>query len=72
MLFAFLILSFSGELLAAACEGGVAHPPGYPLWTVLSSVVMKFYPASPAYAVNLFTCAIAALAASILYIALVG
>jgi len=26
----------SGELMGAACELGVAHPPGYPLFTMLS------------------------------------
>ena len=27
----------SGELIAAAFRGGVAHPPGYPLYTMLAS-----------------------------------
>src|SRR5947209_3952032 len=26
----------SGELTAAASLGGVAHPPGYPIWTMLA------------------------------------
>ena len=40
----------SGELLAAVCQLGVAHPPGYPLWTVLSYVfvrVLDFVPGLP-------------------------
>lgn len=28
----------SGELMAEACLGGVPHPPGYPLYTILSQV----------------------------------
>mmetsp|Transcript_12711 Transcript_12711/g.40154 ORF Transcript_12711/g.40154 Transcript_12711/m.40154 type:complete len:158 (+) Transcript_12711:59-532(+) len=26
----------SGELLAVSCDGGVAHPPGYPLFVMLA------------------------------------
>ena len=26
----------SGELIVAGCTGGVAHPPGYPLFTMLA------------------------------------
>ena len=29
----------SGELLAEACMSGTAHPPGYPLYTMLSNLV---------------------------------
>ena len=32
----------SGELLANACNGGINHPPGYPLFSVLASLAMKF------------------------------
>lgn len=28
----------SGELAAVACTGGIAHPTGYPLWTMLGKV----------------------------------
>ena len=28
----------SGELLAEACVGGVAHPPGYGLWLELANI----------------------------------
>uniref|UniRef100_A0A7R9WJN7 DUF2723 domain-containing protein n=1 Tax=Pseudictyota dubia TaxID=2749911 RepID=A0A7R9WJN7_9STRA len=31
----------AGELLAEACHYGVAHPPGYPLFTLLSGAVMR-------------------------------
>ena len=30
----------SGELLAEACLGGTPHPPGYPLFTMMSSLAM--------------------------------
>eukprot|EP01064_Diplonema_japonicum_P020632 TRINITY_DN3022_c0_g4_i1.p1 TRINITY_DN3022_c0_g4~~TRINITY_DN3022_c0_g4_i1.p1 ORF type:complete len:721 (+),score=191.47 TRINITY_DN3022_c0_g4_i1:63-2165(+) len=32
----------SGELLSVAWEGGVAHPPGYPLWVTLVWIVNRF------------------------------
>lgn len=34
----------SGELLAAVCTMGVAHPPGYPLWTMLSIAFSRLVP----------------------------
>jgi hypothetical protein len=30
----------NGELLSIACTGGVAHPPGYPLWVMLSMAAL--------------------------------
>ncbi|KAI1895546.1 hypothetical protein AGOR_G00107360 [Albula goreensis] len=46
----------SGELITAACELGVAHPPGYPLFTLLSYVSMVLLPFnSSAYCVNLLS-----------------
>ncbi|KAG9336432.1 hypothetical protein JZ751_002779 [Albula glossodonta] len=46
----------SGELITAACELGVAHPPGYPLFTLLSYVKMVLLPFnSSAYCVNLLS-----------------
>lgn len=48
----------SGELLTAACELGVAHPPGYPLFTMLSSLMLSLLPlSSPAHSVNVL-CAV--------------
>ena len=32
----FFLMCISGELLAEACQLGTAHPPGYPLFTLLS------------------------------------
>eukprot|EP00941_MAST-03F_sp_MAST-3F-sp1_P003939 g3939.t1 len=31
----------SGELLVAACNLGVPHPPGYPLWTIIAAIVIR-------------------------------
>ncbi|KFW76725.1 Transmembrane protein 260, partial [Manacus vitellinus] len=43
-----------GELITAAYELGVAHPPGYPLFTLLAKVAMGLLPGgSPASRVNL-------------------
>ncbi|KAG7466440.1 hypothetical protein MATL_G00164760 [Megalops atlanticus] len=46
----------SGELITAACELGVAHPPGYPLFTLLSCLAVVLLPlGSPAHSVNLMS-----------------
>ncbi|XP_067223834.1 protein O-mannosyl-transferase TMEM260 isoform X3 [Chanodichthys erythropterus] len=48
----------SGELITAACELGVAHPPGYPLFTMLSSLLLLLLPlSSPAHSINVL-CAV--------------
>ena len=39
----------AGELLAEACHLGTAHPPGYPLFTMLMHAVMKLAPSSPSF-----------------------
>ncbi|XP_038147441.1 transmembrane protein 260 [Cyprinodon tularosa] len=43
----------SGELITTACELGVAHPPGYPVFTLLARLSMYLLPSSPAHSVNL-------------------
>ncbi|XP_005724088.1 transmembrane protein 260 isoform X1 [Pundamilia nyererei] len=46
----------SGELITTACELGVAHPPGYPLFTLLAHMAMHLLPSlSPAHSVNLMS-----------------
>uniref|UniRef100_H3DJ23 Transmembrane protein 260 n=1 Tax=Tetraodon nigroviridis TaxID=99883 RepID=H3DJ23_TETNG len=46
----------SGELITTACELGVAHPPGYPLFTLLAHLVMRLLPwLSPAHSANLMS-----------------
>jgi hypothetical protein len=34
----------NGELLGCACELGIAHPPGYPTFTMLGFLFFKFFP----------------------------
>uniref|UniRef100_A0A3B4HAC3 Transmembrane protein 260 n=1 Tax=Pundamilia nyererei TaxID=303518 RepID=A0A3B4HAC3_9CICH len=44
------------ELITTACELGVAHPPGYPLFTLLAHMAMHLLPSlSPAHSVNLMS-----------------
>ncbi|XP_032865699.2 transmembrane protein 260 isoform X4 [Tyto alba] len=58
----------AGELITAAYELGVAHPPGYPLFTLLAKVATGLLPlGSPAYRVNLLCGLLGAAAASLLF-----
>lgn len=58
----------SGELITAAYELGVAHPPGYPLFTLLAKLVIVLLPiGSVAYRVNLLCSFFGAVAASLLF-----
>uniref|UniRef100_A0AAQ4RG88 Transmembrane protein 260 n=1 Tax=Gasterosteus aculeatus aculeatus TaxID=481459 RepID=A0AAQ4RG88_GASAC len=46
----------SGELITTACELGVAHPPGYPVFTLLARLAMCLLPSlPPAHSVNLMS-----------------
>jgi hypothetical protein len=54
----------SGELMGAACELGVAHPPGYPLFTMLSWLGTQVIPVgTPGYRLNCVSVLFAVLAA---------
>ena len=44
-----------GELIAAAHRLGVAHPPGYPLYTFLGWLALKIPLGEPALRVNLLS-----------------
>jgi hypothetical protein len=56
----------SGELITAAWNWGVAHPPGYPLFTLLSRL-FGFLPfGSPAFRLNILSVLLDALAAGLL------
>ncbi|XP_072882733.1 protein O-mannosyl-transferase TMEM260 isoform X1 [Hemitrygon akajei] len=58
----------SGELLTAACELGVAHPPGYPLFTLLARLAMTILPmGSPAFRVNVLNAMLGAATAPLLF-----
>ncbi|HET7225883.1 MAG TPA: DUF2723 domain-containing protein [Candidatus Eisenbacteria bacterium] len=57
----------SGELIAVAATGGVAHPPGYPLWTMLAAVWLRALPAGDAaWRLNVFSAVTMAAAAAVL------
>ncbi|XP_025725759.1 protein O-mannosyl-transferase TMEM260 isoform X2 [Callorhinus ursinus] len=58
----------SGELITAAHELGVAHPPGYPLFTLVAKLAIILFPfGSVAYRVNLLCGLFGAVAASLLF-----
>ncbi|OCT68540.1 transmembrane protein 260 isoform X1 [Xenopus laevis] len=58
----------SGELITAAYELGVAHPPGYPLFTILAKMAIFILPiGSAAYRVNLLCSLFGAASASLLF-----
>nr|XP_038949394.1 transmembrane protein 260 isoform X1 [Rattus norvegicus] len=58
----------SGELITAAHELGVAHPPGYPLFTLVANLAITLFPfGSVAYRVNLLCGLFGAVAASLLF-----
>lgn len=60
----------SGELQVVAAELGVAHPPGFPLYTLLAHAITKLpVGPSPAYRVNLFSAVTGALALAVVYLA---
>jgi hypothetical protein len=51
----------SGEFQLTAATWGIAHPPGYPLYTVASALWMRLVPIGAAvFRVNLFSAALAA------------
>ncbi|XP_034531012.1 transmembrane protein 260 [Notolabrus celidotus] len=59
----------SGELITTACELGVAHPPGYPIFTLLARLAMLLLPSlSPAHSVNLMSSLLGAAASGALCI----
>ncbi|XP_021104853.1 transmembrane protein 260 isoform X2 [Heterocephalus glaber] len=58
----------SGELITAAHELGVAHPPGYPLFMLVAKLAMTLLPfGTVAYRVNLLCGLFGAVAAALLF-----
>ncbi len=58
----------SGELTLVLTTGGIAHPPGYPLYTILGHLWLKIlFFLRPAFAANLFSAVSAASTAVILF-----
>lgn len=57
-----LLPADAGEFQVVAAEWGVAHPPGYPLYTILAGTTVRLIPFnSMAWRVNLFSAIIGAL-----------
>jgi len=53
----------NGELLGCACELGIAHPPGYPTFTMLGYLFFKFFPfGKPAFRIGFMSAGCDALA----------
>lgn len=60
-----VFLGDSGELSAAIATGGVAHPPGYPLFSILGSIACRLIPfGEPAWRIGLVGVVGGALAAA--------
>ena len=59
----------SGELTSAAHLLGVAHPPGYPTWTLLGKLFTFFPFGDIAWRVNLFTAACGSAASGLILLA---
>lgn len=57
----------SGELISASWIWGVAHPPGYPTFTILSRLAGYLPFGSPAFRLNLLSALLGALAMGILF-----
>lgn len=55
----------SGEIVAEGCELGVAHPPGYPLLTVIIFAISRYVPIeyTVAKSVNILSAALTSIAA---------
>lgn len=58
----------SGELISAAWILGVAHPPGYPVWTLLAHLFEALPFGSPAYDANLMSAVLDAATIVILFV----
>ena len=59
----------SGELQLVAAELGVAHPPGFPLYTLLAHLFTRLTPGNPALGVNLFSALAGAATLLLVYLA---
>jgi 4-amino-4-deoxy-L-arabinose transferase-like glycosyltransferase len=57
-----------GELIAAAYALGVAHPPGYPLYTLLGHAATMLPGGSPALSMNLLSAFLDSLAVGVVFI----
>ncbi len=58
----------AGDLVSAAFVGGVAHPPGFPLYTFIASVLIKLPVLTVAWRVSLLSSIPAASALTLVYL----
>jgi len=58
----------SGELAAVASLLGIAHPTGYPLFTILGRLAVVIVPLEPILSLNLFAVALVACAIGVFYL----
>src|SRR5438477_9692102 len=58
----------SGELITVAWTGGIAHPPGYPLYTLIGILFVHLPFGDPAWRMNLISALFAAVAVSLFYL----
>ena len=58
------------ELSAVCATGGIAHPTGYPLFTMLGRVVCLFSRSNPAWGTNLLCAFFGALATGVFFLAI--
>jgi len=63
-------LEDSGELITGAYKLGVPHPPGYPMWSILSKILTFIPIGDVAYRVNMLSALCGALAAGMLALVL--
>lgn len=60
--------SDSGELVTALVLPGVAHPPGYPLYTILGFLISHLPFGDPAFRINLFSAFSSSLSVALLFL----
>lgn len=58
----------SGDLVSAAVVGGIAHPPGYPLYLILARLFLLIPSGEPAAKINLFSLVTLAAVVSLVYL----
>ncbi|MCB0337686.1 MAG: DUF2723 domain-containing protein, partial [Bdellovibrionales bacterium] len=55
------------ELAAAAYNGAIVHPPGYPLYSMCARALVSFFPSNPYYTLSLFSAVLQALTVSLFF-----
>ena len=56
----------SAELTSACAGGGIAHPPGYPLYTLIGWILCSWSSQEPSYTMNMFSGYMGSLACGVL------